>query len=190
MLVRRAIAAFVFLSLVACSVLRLAPREDAAAIIEPQKSSQPQVPANLFVNAALSMLGQPYRYGGAAVGGFDCSGLVEFAAHRANLAVPRTALEQLGIGVPVPRGELKAGDLVFMHLIRKELHVGIALDADRFIHAPSTGRFVRISSLLNSPYNKAYFTARRILASDAATTPLPLTPLAPITPLSPLGGRH
>ncbi len=175
MLIRRAIAAFVLLSLGACSLLRPALREDAAGIIQPQTPSQAQDPANLFVNAALSMLGQPYHYGGAGPGGFDCSGLVEFAAHSANLKVPRTAFEQLGIGIPVPRNELKAGDLVFMHLIRKELHVGIALDADRFIHAPATGGFVHISSLSNAPYNKAYFSARRILATSPPT-PTPPTP--------------
>jgi len=178
-LIRRAIVAFVLLSLGACSLLRPALREDTAEVIQPQTPSQVQDPANLFVNAALSMLGQPYHYGGAGPGGFDCSGLVEFAAHSANLKVPRTAFEQLGIGIPVPRNELRAGDLVFMRLVRKELHVGIALDADRFIHAPSTGRFVRISSFSNAPYNKAYFTARRILASAAPTPPIPLTPLSP-----------
>jgi cell wall-associated NlpC family hydrolase len=117
-----------------------------------------------MVDIALSMLGQPYRFGGAAPGGFDCSGLVAYAANGAGLHVPRTASEQLATGMPVLRDELRAGDLVFMHLAYKELHVGIVIDNQRFIHAPSTGGFVRIDSLAMPRYAKGFTTARRIIA--------------------------
>lgn len=109
------------------------------------------------------MLGQPYRYGGAAPGGFDCSGLVVYAAGGARLQLPRTAQEQLHAGSPIARRELQAGDLVFMHLAGKELHVGIAIDGTRFIHAPSTGGYVRIDSLSAPPYAHGFLTARRIV---------------------------
>jgi cell wall-associated NlpC family hydrolase len=118
-----------------------------------------------MVDNALAMLGQPYRYGGSAPGGFDCSGLVFYAASGAGVRVPRTALEQLDSGMPVPRGDLRTGDLVFMHLAHKELHVGIALDSTRFIHAPSTGGRVRIDSLGAAPYSKGFTVARRIIAA-------------------------
>jgi cell wall-associated NlpC family hydrolase len=111
----------------------------------------------------MSMLGQPYRFGGAAPGGFDCSGLVAYAATGAGLHVPRTAREQLSTGVPVARGALQAGDLVFMHLAHKELHVGIAVDNERFIHAPSRGGYVRIDSLAAPPYAKGFMRARRVI---------------------------
>ena len=88
------------------------------------------------------MLGQPYRYGGAAPGGFDCSGLAVYAAGGAGVRLPRTAAEQLHFGSKVARSELEAGDLIFMRLAGKELHVGIALDDHRFIHAPSSRGFV------------------------------------------------
>ena len=115
-----------------------------------------------MVDGALSMLGQPYRFGGAAPGGFDCSGLVEYAANGAGIRLPRTAQEQLSLGEPVARGELQAGDLIFMHLAHKELHVGIAIDNDRFIHAPSTGGYVRIDTLAAPPYARGFMSARRI----------------------------
>ena len=102
------------------------------------------------------MLGQPYRFGGAAPGGFDCSGLVAYAASGAGVRVPRTAHEQLHAGTPVARSELQAGDLVFMHLAHKELHVGIAIDGERFIHAPSAGGHVRIDSLAAPPYSQQF----------------------------------
>ncbi len=117
-----------------------------------------------MVDRAMSMLNQPYRYGGAAPGGFDCSGLVAYAAGGAGIRVPRTAHEQLASGMPIARGELQAGDLVFMRLAHKELHVGIALDKARFVHAPSAGGRVRIDSLDESPYARGFLKARRLVA--------------------------
>jgi cell wall-associated NlpC family hydrolase len=116
-----------------------------------------------MVDYALSMLGQPYRFGGAAPGGFDCSGLVVYAANGAGVRVPRTAREQLSAGMPIARSELQTGDLIFMHLARKELHVGIAIDGERFIHAPARGGYVRIDSLAAPPYAKGFVSARRII---------------------------
>jgi cell wall-associated NlpC family hydrolase len=130
-------------------------------------SSEVTVPASrqeLMVETAFSMLGVPYRYGGASPEGFDCSGLVEFAAAGAGLTLPRTAQQQMAEGVPVSVEELAPGDLVFMHLSHKELHVGIAIDAVRFIHAPSSGGYVRIDSLVAQPYKKGFLKARRVLA--------------------------
>ena len=117
-----------------------------------------------MVDAAKSMLGQPYRFGGAAPGGFDCSGLVQYAADRAGVHMPRTAREQLRTGKLVARRELRAGDLIFMRLAHRELHVAIAIDRERFIHAPSRGGHVRIDSLLAAPYAKGYLGARRVTA--------------------------
>jgi len=119
-----------------------------------------------MVDTAASVLGQPYRFGGAAPGGFDCSGLVVYAAAGAGVHVPRTAHEQLRFGEPIARGELQAGDLIFMHLAHKELHVGIAIDGKRFIHAPSTGGYVRIDSLAAPPYARGYLGARRIFSAQ------------------------
>ena len=136
-----------------------APGPGAPYVMRPLPGQRGRV-----VDTAASMLGQPYRFGGAAPGGFDCSGLVVYAAAGAGIHVPRTAHEQLGFGKPIARGQVQAGDLVFMHLAHKELHVGIAIDAERFIHAPSTGGYVRIDSLAASPYAGGYLSARRIVA--------------------------
>ncbi|MGB6306293.1 MAG: C40 family peptidase [Steroidobacteraceae bacterium] len=119
----------------------------------------------IMIRLATSMLGQPYRFGGAAPGGFDCSGLVVYAAGGAGIRMPRTAQEQLGVGRPVAREDLQAGDLIFMHLAHKELHVGIALDGGRFIHAPSTGGHVRIDSLAAPPYARGFIGARQIVTA-------------------------
>ena len=123
-------------------------------------------PIQVMIDSATSMIGQPYRFGGAAPGGFDCSGLVVYAAANAGIRVPRTAAEQLQFGMPVGRAELQAGDLVFMHLFSKELHVAIALDRQLFVHAPSSGGRVRVDSLLAQPYAKGFIAARRVVSFD------------------------
>ncbi|HEX3398672.1 MAG TPA: C40 family peptidase [Steroidobacteraceae bacterium] len=117
-----------------------------------------------MIDSATSMIGQPYRFGGSAPGGFDCSGLVFYAAANAGISVPRTAAEQLEFGSPVGRADLQAGDLVFMHLSSKELHVAIALDRQLFVHAPSSGGRVRVDSLLAQPYAKGFIGARRVVS--------------------------
>jgi len=117
-----------------------------------------------MIDNAIAMLGQPYKYGGAAPGGFDCSGLVVYAAAGAGIHLPRTASEQRQFGASVSRNHLQPGDLIFMHLARKELHVGIALDGARFIHAPSTGGRVRIDSIGAAPYAAGFIGARRVIA--------------------------
>jgi cell wall-associated NlpC family hydrolase len=153
------------LALAACATVQRqplsAPPAAPPALIVPAPSGPEG--GELMVDSAKAMLGQPYRWGGAAPGGFDCSGLVFYAAAGAGLRVPRTAAEQYGFGQPIKRAELRAGDLVFMHLTRKELHVAIALDARKFIHAPSSGGRVRIDSLDSRPYSSGYIGARRIL---------------------------
>lgn len=130
--------------------------------VEPQPA-----PAKLMIDSATAMIGQPYRFGGAAPGGFDCSGLVFYAAANAGIRMPRTAAEQLQFGVPIGRAELQAGDLVFMHLSSKELHVAIALDPQLFVHAPSSGGRVRVDSLLAQPYAKGFIAARRVVSFAA-----------------------
>jgi cell wall-associated NlpC family hydrolase len=147
-------------------------RGSAAAVTEGATPSAPADAAARMVAAATAMLGQPYRFGGAAPGGFDCSGLVSFAAQSAGVSLPRTAREQLGSGVRIGRRELEPGDLVFMRLARKELHVGIVTDGERFIHAPATGGRVRIDSLDAAPYSAGFIGARRVIGTGGRASGL------------------
>jgi len=145
---------------VAAAALSLSLAACAARPTIPQAPPRPDSAAR-FVADAIAMLGQPYRYGGDAPGGFDCSGLVFYAARGAGLELPRTAEDQSIVGEPVARGRIRAGDLVFMHFARKELHVGIAIDGKHFVHAPSSHGRVRIDSLESPPYARAFVRARR-----------------------------
>ncbi len=177
-MIKAGLAGALTLLLAACATTSRAPTDYArppgaappGASIPTGTSINPALPPvdprELMVYNAMTMLGQPYRFGGAAPGGFDCSGLVLYAAKGAGVRLPRTAREQLAVGAPVARGDLRAGDLVFMHLAHKELHVGIAIDSVRFIHAPSTGGAVRIDTLAAPPYAHAFVRARRILLRE------------------------
>jgi cell wall-associated NlpC family hydrolase len=156
-----------FLALAACATTSQHRPRTLEAAPPPAEPAEP-APASatqIMVDSATSMIGQPYRYGGDAPGGFDCSGLVSYAAASAGLRVPRTAADQMEIGKPVPLNELRAGDLIFMHLSGKELHVAIALDRQLFVHAPSSGGRVRIDSLLAPPYARGFIGARRVVSS-------------------------
>ncbi len=161
-------AAIVLLAVLAggCAAPPIASQTAVPVEVAPQEPLEAPVPerdgAALFVDQAMAQLGEPYRFGGSAPGGFDCSGLVVFAARQNGLLLPRTAQELRSVGVPVHRDELRAGDLVFLHLAAKELHVGIALDEKRFIHAPSSGGVVRIDALDRKPYARGYLGARRL----------------------------
>lgn len=162
------VAGLLSLTLAACATTsREIPRSHGAqSLIDGPAAPRFSATERMTVTAT-SMIGQPYRYGGAKPGGFDCSGLVSYAAATAGIRVPRTAAEQMEFGQPVRRAQLRTGDLVFMHLSGKELHVAIALDPQLFVHAPSSGGLVRIDSLLAPPYAKGFIAARRVVSSAA-----------------------
>src|SRR3954469_23320575 len=63
---------------------------------------------------ALKMVGKPYRYGGASPSrGFDCSGLVQYSYAHAGVKLPRSTEAQLRLARPIPRSQLRRGDLIF-----------------------------------------------------------------------------
>jgi cell wall-associated NlpC family hydrolase len=112
---------------------------------------------------ARNMVGKPYVYGGNSPQGFDCSGLVQYSYQRVGVSVPRTTRSQLKSGVPVTARSLRAGDLVFFDQEgRKFSHVGIYIGDGRFVHAPSSGKRVRIDRLDKRYWQEHFVAARRI----------------------------
>ncbi|MGH8370363.1 MAG: C40 family peptidase [Gammaproteobacteria bacterium] len=106
---------------------------------------------------ARTELGVPYLYGGSTVKGFDCSGLVYYVYRRAGIKVPRTANAQFYASHKITLADLQRGDLVFFEIAGDaQMHVGIYVGDDRFIHAPETGTSVSYAQL-DSPYWKARF---------------------------------
>lgn len=124
-------------------------------------SAQSGAPARA-AGVAVKMVGKPYRPGGASAStGFDCSGLVQFSFRQAGLAVPRSTEQQLHYSRAVQRSSLRRGDLVFFDQEgKKHGHVGIYLGDGRFVHAPSSGKHVRIDRL-DSRYWQTHLSAVR-----------------------------
>ena len=111
---------------------------------------------------AATMVGKPYRYGGNSPRGFDCSGLVYYSYRRAGLDVPRSTQSQRGRSQKVALARLTRGDLLFFNQEGKHSsHVGIYLGSDRFVHAPSSGKQVRIDSFSDPYWQKHLVDARR-----------------------------
>ena len=111
------------------------------------------------VGIAMQYLGTPYVWGGASPGGFDCSGFIMYVYSQVGVSLPHHAASQYGMGTPVSRDQLQAGDLVFFNGLG---HAGIYIGGGQFIHSPHTGDVVKISSLSDSWYASTWVGARRI----------------------------
>ena len=111
------------------------------------------------VGYAMSQLGTPYVWGGAAPGGFDCSGLVMWAYAQVGVSLPHSSYAMWNYGVPVSQDQLQPGDILFFDGLG---HVGLYIGGGQFVEAPHTGDVVKISSL-SGWYASAYVGARRIL---------------------------
>jgi cell wall-associated NlpC family hydrolase len=83
-------------------------------------------------------LGAPYQWGGRESLGLDCSGLMQQALNACGRSCPRDSDQQQALGRPVTLVELARGDLLFW-----KGHVGMMLDAERFLH--STAFYMQVA---------------------------------------------
>jgi cell wall-associated NlpC family hydrolase len=117
---------------------------------------------------AIAQVGKPYRYGGADLDGFDCSGLVFFIHRELGVTVPRTAAEQYAASQPVNMQRLEPGDLLFFRTTKAKrvTHVGIYAGGGRFIHAPQTGRDIELRDLSDQYYGPRLVGAGRLASGS------------------------
>lgn len=121
-------------------------------------------PAGTVVAFAYAQLGKPYRFFTAGPNTFDCSGLVKAAYGQIGIEMIHHAASQASYGTAVDiwaTQTIKAGDLVFMSTHGDEInHVGIAVDATHWIHAPAPGDVVRLAPI---PAKGLLTAVRRII---------------------------
>jgi cell wall-associated NlpC family hydrolase len=87
---------------------------------------------------------------------------VYFSYQRAGLHVPRSTETQRQRSRKVARARPARGDLVFFtQQGRYSSHVGIYLGNNRFVHAPSSGKHVRVDALTDPYWRKHLVEVRR-----------------------------
>jgi cell wall-associated NlpC family hydrolase len=117
--------------------------------ISPGQFIVPPGAAGVAIQAAETMIGTPYHYGGTSPStGFDCSGLMLWSWAHAGVNLPRTAAEQQQIGMLVPsESQLQPGDLVFFG--SPAHHVGMYVGNGDMLDAPTTGQDVQIQPIFS-----------------------------------------
>lgn len=115
-----------------------------------------------IVSAAVKEEGLPYVWGGGGCsgpskGGFDCSGLTQYALCTAiSLTIPRTAQTQYhsSLGTHIPRSSAQPGDLIFWatggDCKNSVAHVGIFMREGWMVNAAHTGTPVREQAIWTS----------------------------------------
>jgi cell wall-associated NlpC family hydrolase len=120
-----------------------------------------------LIATAMALRGTPYRNGGSEPSrGFDCSGFVQWVFAQHGTVLPRETRDQYDEGRKLDRDDVEAGDLVFFQTVsRGPSHVGIALGAGQFVHAPSSRGVVRVETYTSGYWASRWVGARRISKS-------------------------
>ncbi len=105
------------------------------------------------IRAAYSRLGWPYVWGGEseAEGGYDCSGLMQYAFAQAGIRLPRVAADQARAGWVIPYSKAQPGDMLIWANDPTApgyiSHIALYLGDGKMIHAPRRGTVVRIQNV-------------------------------------------
>ena len=117
-------------------------------------------------------MGTPYKWGGTgeADGGFDCSGLIQYAYAQHGITLPRRSADQALQGEKVdkrPEALLPGDILTFSNGGGRVTHVGLYLGDGKFIHSANDG--VQVSLLSSEDvygrwWWRGWVGARRIVS--------------------------
>ena len=118
-----------------------------------------------LINNAMQLIGVRYRWGGnTPQSGLDCSGFVRYVFNDTfGFLLPRKSAQMSKVGLQIGKEELRPGDLVFFNTMRHAFsHVGIYVGDNKFIHAPSKGKSIRVDDMTKVYWEKRYNGARRL----------------------------
>ena len=126
-------------------------------------ATAPDTTGERVVALAKQHLGTPYVWGGEAPGGFDCSGLMQWAYGQVGVDLPRVSTQQAKAGREVSAAEARPGDLVFFERGKVD-HIGMYAGEGKWVVAPKTGDVVKLQDV---DLSKAT-TIRRVLPDPAS----------------------
>ena len=113
----------------------------------------------------ITQIGRPYRSGGNSPQmGFDCSGLVYWAYGQHGIQIPRATTGQSKTGISISISRLIPGDIVVFREPSgpNQLHTGIYIGNNNFVHSPNSRNSVRVDSLNAPHWRRAFISGRRI----------------------------
>jgi cell wall-associated NlpC family hydrolase len=126
----------------------------SAYSISPPPGGPPPAPnanAQAAIDAAYSMIGVPYQFGGSSPeSGFDCSGFTMWAWAHAGVSLPHSSAMQYAVLPHVAQSDLQPGDLVFFY--SPIHHVGMYVGGGQMIDSPYTGTVVQVRAVEWSVY--------------------------------------
>jgi len=123
------------------------------------------------IRAAYSRLGWPYVWGGEseAEGGYDCSGLMQYAFARAGIRLPRVAADQARAGWVIPYSKARPGDMLIWANDPTApgyiSHIALYIGDGKMIAAPRRGTVVQVQNV----YTRNMKGAVRVNPRHAAT---------------------
>ncbi|QMU68058.1 NlpC/P60 family protein [Streptacidiphilus sp. P02-A3a] len=101
--------------------------------------------AQTAMQAAMSVMGDPYYFTGAGPTRFDCSGLVMWSYAHANIALPHSAADDASEGSAVDGlANAKVGDIIVLDGYN---HVGLYAGNGMLLNAPADGWVVELMPL-------------------------------------------
>ncbi|GGV14974.1 hypothetical protein GCM10010182_39660 [Actinomadura cremea] len=105
------------------------------------------------IQAAASRRGWPYVWGGESEseGGYDCSGLMQYAFARAGITLPRVAADQARAGWVIPYEKAEPGDMLIWANDPTApgyiSHIALYIGEGKMIAAPRRGTVVQVQNV-------------------------------------------
>jgi cell wall-associated NlpC family hydrolase len=127
--------------------------DDSSSSDNTNTTSSSSVNTSSVVAAAISLtkMNIPYVYGGSSLSGMDCSGLTMYVYSMFGVSLPHNTVAQEGYVNYESVSQAQPGDLLFWGSKGASYHVAIYIGGGQFVHAPTEGENVKISSISGFP---------------------------------------